>query len=74
MTDAFSIIKADKLGYDLFWLDGKAWFFKNDEKHGPFDDMDAAARNALMHHDEESFELQRQSEERLENEIYITDH
>lgn len=53
MVDAFAIMKANRAGYEVFWLiEGKtetAWFRKvgSEESTGPFKTLDEAARAAL---------------------------
>jgi len=51
--DATAILTAHRAGYGLFWL-GSVTFYEEParfERFGPFPTMEAAARNALLHHD-----------------------
>jgi len=51
--DATAILAADRAGYGLFWLGPDAFYEEpaRFERFGPFLTMEAAARNALLHHD-----------------------
>jgi hypothetical protein len=54
MSDAYSIIKAMRIGYDLIQdEDGLYWHRKNDKMEGPFPSIDDAARNAIIDHEYE---------------------
>lgn len=58
MVDAFAIMKANRAGYEIFWLSKEegetAWFRKDGEEFGPFKTLDDAAYAAISMDEEKA--------------------
>ncbi len=60
MTDAFAIMRANRAGYEIFWLaregEEAAWFRKDDKEYGPYKTLDDAAYAAISMDEEKAIE------------------